>query len=216
MQGDSSQDNLPHLAIDREPDLAHPRRPPQPFGSSSSRSDRGHHARDAKQLTSTAQSAVAAARARSGVDPSRLVVLELATVERTARDELERRLNATVVDERIQSRETVNYLVEAEGFDESTMPTGSRLRRAQKADIDAAHKVAPAEVVRAGGRRLAAVPAVRAREAWRGRSPTRPKRRSHLDARRPVAVRGCGVRVLDLFGGAGGVEEASARAGGAS
>ena len=146
MQGDSSQDNLPHLAINREPDLAYPRRPSQPFGDSSSRSDRGHHALDAKQLMSTAQSTVAAARARGGVDPSRLVVLELTTFERTARDELEKRLNASVVDERIQSRETVNYLVKAKGFDESTMPTGSRLRRAQKADINAAHKIAPVEV----------------------------------------------------------------------
>lgn len=146
MQLSFPQDNLPHLAIEREPDLAHPRRPPPPFGSSSSRSDRGHHARNAKQLTRTAQSTVAEARARSGVDPSRLVVLELATFERTATGELERRLNATVVDERIQSRKTVNYLVEAEGFDESTMPTGSRFRLAREADINAAHKLAPADV----------------------------------------------------------------------
>ena len=143
MQGNPTPGLLPHLAIDREPDLAHPRRPPQPFGSKSSRSDTNHHAREAANLTAAAKSQIASARARGGIDPSRLVVLELATVERTARDEIERRLVASVVDERIQRREVVSWLVSADGFDTTTMPAGSRLRGAQKADIDAAHKSAP-------------------------------------------------------------------------
>lgn len=146
MQGDPSPDNLPHLAIDREPDLSHPRRPPQPFGSKSSRSDRGHHASEATDLATAAQAQVANARSRGGVDPSRLLVIELATVERTARDELEKRLAATVVDERVEQREVASCLVTADGFDESTMPAGSRQRRAQKADIGAAHKSDPTAV----------------------------------------------------------------------
>ena len=146
MHDDLLHEDLPHLAIDREPNLEQPRRPPQPFGASSSRSDRPHHASSASQQARAAQDAVATARARGGVDPSRLVVLELGSIDRTARDEIENRFNATVVDERIQSRKTINYLVKAERFDESTLPRGARLRRAERADINVAHKNAPTSV----------------------------------------------------------------------
>lgn len=146
MTGEPTPEPLPHLAIDREPDLAYRRRPPQAFGSSSSRSDRAHHAGDTGRLADQAKSEISATRTQSGIDPSRLLVLEFTTVDRTAREEIESRLNATVVDERIQQRGVTSHLVRSADFDEGSLPSGARVRRAQVGDIAASHKASAAQI----------------------------------------------------------------------
>lgn len=146
MTGKPTPEPLPHLAIDREPDLAYRRRPPQPFWSSSSRSDRTHHAGDTARLADQAKSEISAIRTQSGIDPSRLLVLEFTTVDRTAREEIESRLSATVVNERIQQRGVTSHLVSSADIDEATLPAGARVRRAQVGDITASHNASAAQI----------------------------------------------------------------------
>lgn len=146
MTGEPMPETLPHLAIDREPDLTYRRRPPQSFGASSSRSDRAHHAGDAGRLADEAKSEISTTRAQSGIEPSRLLVLELTTVDRMAREEIESRLKATIVNERIQQRAVTSHLVRSAAFDEATLPPGARVRRAQAADITASHRASAARI----------------------------------------------------------------------
>lgn len=135
MTGESRPETLSHLAIDREPDQEHRRRRPPPRLAASARSDRSQHADAAGRLADKAQSEILATRIRNGIDPSRLLVLELASVDGTARNQIESRLNATVVDERIQQRLMTSHLVRKAEFDETRLPSGARVRPAQADDI---------------------------------------------------------------------------------
>src|SRR5690606_31598754 len=145
-----------HTAIEREPDIAGERRrgnPPPPPPRVVGRA--GH----ANQVAGTVQGALSqaqASRTTHGVDPDRLLVLEFRSWDSGARDVVESRFGATVVDEQVETRSVERRLVKVPGgqspdalanalaghlgqADESQEQL--RIRPASKADLEAAKKI---------------------------------------------------------------------------
>ncbi len=104
------QDDLLHIPIEREPDIESERRRgevPPPPARIAGRSQHGKKiASNVAALTAT----IAHKRQQAGVDPSRFLVLEFASWDASAREIFETRLNATVVDERVETRAVTRLL----------------------------------------------------------------------------------------------------------
>lgn len=156
MANGSSPPTFQHTAIEREPDIAGERRrgnPPPPPPRVVGRA--GH----ANQVAGTVQGALSqaqASRTTHGVDPDRLLVLEFRSWDSGARDVVESRFGATVVDEQVETRPVERRLVKVPGgqspdalanalaghlgqADESQEQL--RIRPASKADLEAAKKI---------------------------------------------------------------------------
>lgn len=156
------QENLGHIAFEREPDLNPERRrrnpPPRPPRVAGRAEHGGRLARD----LSSASGAVAAARQEAGLDPSRLLVLEFSTWDPGARDVFEERLNASVVDERAETRQVTRVIAvrpEDDAIDAvadriasrrgarggaSPFDVGLRIRSANQGDLDRAKRAGSA------------------------------------------------------------------------
>lgn len=155
MTNGSSQPTFQHTAIEREPNITGERRrgsPPPPPPRVVGRA--GH----ANQIAGTVQGALSQAqtsRAMHGVAPDRLLVLEFRSWDSGARDVVESRFGARVVDEQVETRPVERRLVRVPGgqspdvlaialaghlgqADESQEQL--RIRPASNADIEAAKK----------------------------------------------------------------------------
>ena len=158
MPEERRQDDLLHIAIEREPDIEAERRrrgPPPPPPRVAGRSQ--HGSRIASDVSSIAE-AVRTTRQQAGLDPARFLVLEFTSWDAGARDVFETQLNATVVDERSETRrvtriiavpprhediDTVVRRIEAAGTGRREAPSAAeplRLRRAKQDDLDKAKR----------------------------------------------------------------------------
>lgn len=152
----SSPPTFQHTAIEREPDIAGERRrgnppppPPRVVG-------RAGHANQVAGAVQEALSQAQTSRTTHGVAPDRLLVLEFRSWDSGARDVVESRFGATVVDEQVETRPVERRLVKVPGgqspdalanalaehlgtTDESQEQL--RIRPASKADLEAAKKI---------------------------------------------------------------------------
>ena len=92
-------DNLEHIIWNRLPDISPPRRRGRYFPSVPLRQDRSDHSTQLKQAIDGSLQGVRRRRQQSGIDPSRLIVLELSFLQENQRELLEK-LQVFIVDER--------------------------------------------------------------------------------------------------------------------
>ncbi len=145
------QDRLreyPHLAFEREPKVepdrrrrGRPPRLPKKFS-------RRQHALGISAGITSASGAIDRNRAQAGVDPSRLIVLELASRDGNAREVFEDRLSVSVIDEQIEKRSVTEVFARflssraRDSFEEllqveaSDLPSDLRWRRGRKTDLE--------------------------------------------------------------------------------
>lgn len=155
MANGSSPPTFQHTAIEREPDITGERRrgnPPPPPPRVVGRA--GH----ANQVAGTVHGALTQAQAKRtahGIVPDRLLVLEFRSWDSGARDVVESRFGATVVDEQVETRSVELRLVRLPGGQSPDSLAGTlaghlgqadesqeqlRIRPASKADLDAARR----------------------------------------------------------------------------
>lgn len=158
MPEERPQDDLSHIAFEREPDIEAERRRRRPPPRPPRVAGRAQHGSRISGDLSSVAGAVGAARLQAGLDPSRLLVLEFATWDGGAREVFESRLNAVVVDESAETRaltrviavapagETADSVADRIGCAaaapgaEPSSAGRLRVRRAKQGDLDNARR----------------------------------------------------------------------------
>jgi hypothetical protein len=132
MASGSSPPTFQHTAIEREPDITGERRranppPPRIVG-------RAGHANWVSETTQGALSQAQTSRAAHGVAPDRLLVLEFRSWDSGARDVVESRFGAKVVDEQVETRPVERRLVRVPGGQSLDALAGAVARHLGQAD----------------------------------------------------------------------------------